>query len=125
MSSNSLKRTEILKGKIAIRSLFEDGRKAHDFPIMLIWRWKSKGDVPLRMAFTVSKKKFKRAVDRNRIKRLLREAYRLNNEPLSAIAQEKNSSLEAMLIYTGRKMPEMKEVEQKIIALLSRLQIEE
>jgi len=57
------------------------------------------------MGVGVSAKNFKRAVDRNRIKRQMRECYRLQKEILLAIAQEPKG-LNLFFVYTDRELPE-------------------
>jgi ribonuclease P protein component len=128
MPNKSLKRSEILKSTSSIAELFSSGKRLHAFPLMLVWRTTtaSPGEIQVhKIAFSVSKRKFRRAVDRNRIKRLMREAYRLNKHLLESKFDDSELKLEAMLTYTGKKMPNYKELEVKIIELLGRLSIEE
>jgi ribonuclease P protein component len=68
-----------------------------------------------------SSKNFKKAVDRNRIKRLIREAYRLQKNPLHDILKGKNQQLRLFIIYTGREVPEFKTVFDKMRLILQRL----
>ena len=74
-----------------------------------------------RMAVSVPKKKIKRAVDRNRIKRLTREGYRLNKQLLTDVCKNKNAAIDFMLIYTGNVNPEFITVQSKIVLILQRL----
>ena len=74
---------------------------------------------PLQAGFGASRRNFKRAVDRNRIKRLSREGYRLQKEPLLRKLQEKGLSMAVFFIYTGRELPDYPTVTEKIgVALL-------
>ena len=73
------------------------------------------------MAVSVPKKKIKRAVDRNRIKRLTREGYRLNKQLLIEVCNNKNAAIDFMLIYTGNVNPEFITVQSKIVLILQRL----
>lgn len=127
MPKNSLKRSEILKSASSIADLFSSGNKLHVFPVMLVWR-----AVPTspkrnlnKIAFSVSKRNFKRAVDRNRVKRLLREVYRQNKHLLESKLDHSGLRIEALLNYTGKKMPNYQQLEAKIIELLERLSLEE
>ena len=70
---------------------------------------------------TVSKKKFKRAVDRNRIKRLMREAWRLEKPPLEnrLAANEKQRAI--VFIFVGNELPTLEQVQSAIASLVSQM----
>lgn len=70
---------EKLKSKKLIQQLFTNGNQITVFPLRLMYlEIEHNSNYPIQTGVTVSKKKFARAVDRNRIKRLMRETYRLN-----------------------------------------------
>ena len=71
----------------------------------------------------MSKKYFKKAVHRNRIKRLVREAYRLQKGELIKATKEKPSSLKLFFIYTAKDLPDFELVKQKVAEALFRLQL--
>ncbi|WP_317045208.1 ribonuclease P protein component [Formosa algae] len=74
-------KTEKLKSKITIEKLFTEGKSVSAYPLRLVYLKTSFEDnVTIKAGVSVSKRNFKLAVDRNRIKRLLREAYRLNKK---------------------------------------------
>lgn len=75
----------------------------------------------LQAGFTVSSKYFKKAVDRNRAKRLMREAYRLQKGTLNEILKEQHKQLAVFFIYVGNELPEYKTVFDKTGAVLTRL----
>lgn len=76
---------------------------------------------PLQTGFGVSARLFGKAVDRNRIKRLSREAWRLQRHPLSGVLREKGLSMTLFLIYTGKQLPDYQTVTQKIGVILQKL----
>jgi ribonuclease P protein component len=76
---------------------------------------------PLQAGFGAGSRHFKKAVDRNRIKRLSREAYRLQKQPLIDVLTEKGRSMALFLIYTGKELPDHATVKAKIGVLLQKL----
>jgi ribonuclease P protein component len=76
---------------------------------------------PLQAGFGASSRHFKKAVDRNRIKRLSREAYRLQKEPLLRRLSEKGCSMAVFFIYTGKELPGYEAVAEKIGVALQKL----
>ena len=75
----------------------------------------------LQVGVGVSTKNFKQAVDRNRIKRLTREAWRLQKTPLQEIIEQKGKPYAIFIIYTGKELPAYEEVSEKIAVILKRL----
>lgn len=76
----------------------------------------------MQAGFTVSARNFKKAVDRNRIKRLMREAYRLQKNPLREHLQESRKSIAVFFVYTGNELPQYDVVFEKINTALQKLQ---
>jgi ribonuclease P protein component len=76
---------------------------------------------PLQAGFGAGARHFKKAVDRNRIKRLSREAYRLQKNPLLQRLEEKRLSLAVFFIYTGKELPDYGTVSDKIGVALQKL----
>lgn len=75
----------------------------------------------LLSGFAVSTKNFKRAVDRNRIKRLGREAFRLNKHVLTLQLEASHQQLQVFFIFTDKKLPDYKLIEPKMQACLKKL----
>jgi ribonuclease P protein component len=122
MNRNTLGRSERLKSEKAISELFETGISLIVQPIRLIYQLKySTESSPVKVGFVVPKKNFKRAVDRNLLKRRMREAYRLNKQILFKEGSSSFSGLEIMLIYQGQKAEDFKKISGSIIALLNKL----
>ena len=76
---------------------------------------------PLQFGVGVGARNFKKAVDRNRIKRLTRESYRLQKEILYRSLQEKGVQLAVFFIFTGRELPVYKLIYEKMGLCLQRL----
>ena len=74
-----------------------------------------------KLLITVSKRHLKRAVDRNKVKRLVREAYRNNKNSFLASYKNNESSLMFGLIYNAKTILSYAEIEKKIILILQRL----
>ena len=77
----------------------------------------------LQFGAGVSKRHFKRAVDRNRIKRLLREAYRTQKLPLQALLKERGYG-KLFILYTGKELPDYQLIREKVGKVLGRLEKE-
>ena len=76
-------KNEKLKSKISIGLLFSEGKSVSKYPLRLVYHSGSLNEnEKIKMGVSVSKKYFKKAVDRNRFKRILRETYRLNKHIL-------------------------------------------
>ena len=73
---------EKLKSKTTIDLLFSEGKSVSKFPLRLVYVPIADTDAKIKISVSVSKKYFKKAVDRNYFKRVLRENYRLNKEIL-------------------------------------------
>lgn len=110
-------RQEKLKSRKIIERLFTEGKSVSKFPLRLVFL---KTDLPeevrIQATVSVSKRNFKKAVDRNRIKRLLREAYRLNKHKLP---EQCDASYAFMILYQAREMPDYKAIEHKMKQLLT------
>jgi ribonuclease P protein component len=77
---------------------------------------------PLQAGFTVSSRNFKKAVDRNRIKRLMRECYRLQKNELKNSLEKNNKMLAVFFIYRGNEMPAYSDIFDKMGDALRRLE---
>jgi len=110
---------EKLKSKKLLEELFSSGKKLTEFPIKLVYKQLNfEDDVLIKAGVSVPKRNFKKAVDRNRIKRLLREGYRLNKHILY---DGLNQKYVCMFLYLSKDMPTFEEVNIKMECLLKKL----
>ncbi|MCB2378927.1 ribonuclease P protein component [Hymenobacter sp. BT635] len=119
--SYSFPKEEHLCRKKLIEELFGRGSSFGLYPLRLVWlRAPAPTSAPPQVLVSVSKRSFKRAVDRNYLKRLMREAYRLNKYRLTE-APGGHPVGTIAFIYTGKEKKPFALVEKKLISGLERL----
>jgi ribonuclease P protein component len=119
----SFGKKEKLKSKIVIDSLFAEGNSVKKYPLRLVYLpLESSSENVNKVAVSVPKRSFKRAVDRIKLKRLMREAYR-KNKYLVTNNLDKNYAL--MFIYTGRDIWDYDELFRSSEELLKRFMEQE
>ena len=122
MSFFSFRKDEILRKKKLIDRLFAEGTSFFVYPYKIFWLPAPlESHFPVQIMFSVSKRTFKNAVDRNRIKRQIREAYRMNKHQLYEHLDHNQQQGVLAIIYTARVHISSQEIEIKIKAALQRL----
>ena len=118
---NTFPKSERLSSKTIIEALFTQGVTIKRYPFVIKYLpLREPQDKVTQILFSVSKRNFKRAVDRNKIKRLMREAYRLNKAPLATLSKK----YAIAYIYTARKILPFNEISAKLKESILRLEQE-
>ncbi len=113
---------EKLKSKKLFEQLFQEGKSITKFPLKLIYlKAPLSENVKIQTGVAVPKKNFKSAVKRNRIKRLLRESYRLNKD---IVFNNIEGEFAFLFLYLGKEMPQYQAVEESMIAILQKFVIQ-
>lgn len=121
----TFKKEERLSKDKIIDQLFKEGKSFLIFPLRIVWFENDLNtEFPAQVLISVPKKKIRKAVNRNLIKRRIREAYRKNKSSLYEILNKASRKCTFAIIYTSSEIACYKELEQKIILSLQRLQSE-
>lgn len=114
----TFKKEEKLKSKKLIEQLFAEGKSVTVYPVKLVYlKVEHKGNYPIQAGVSVSKRKVKKAVRRNRIKRLLRESYRKHKHLVYGQLEEKYIF---MFLYLDENEEKYVVLEGKMIDLLKK-----
>jgi ribonuclease P protein component len=117
----TLGKRERISGTKRIEQLFSAGDSFIAYPLRVVCMRRSTADEGVSVLVSVSKRKFKRAVKRNRIKRLIREAFRLNKEPFLNICQQYGTGLDMAFLFLKNELSDFREIENAIIKAASML----
>ena len=114
---NTLGKQERLKSKKLIEKLYSEGNSVKTFPLrMMFVQTKHTSDFPCQVGVSVAKRNFKKAPDRNRLKRLMRETYRLQKE---IVYNNLEQPYVFMISYIGREEIKYEELYPKMEKLLT------
>ncbi|MDZ4840206.1 MAG: ribonuclease P protein component [Bacteroidota bacterium] len=122
MASFRFHKSERLCSKIKIQSIFSktQGVTTHlHFPILFLCLPTTFSEsVTTQVMISVSKRKFKHAKDRNRIKRIMREAWRLNNSELKTKLLEHHIQLAIVMVYMPDFLPDFAQIQNSVIGFV-------
>lgn len=121
------KKAERIYKKDDFKKLFQEGEQFLIHPYKVVYYFKEESenknpDFPLQFAVSIPKKRFKRAVDRNLLKRRTKEAFRLHRNTLKHQLQKELQGLNILLVYCDTDILDYRLIEDKIILILQRLQ---
>ncbi|MBK9015381.1 MAG: ribonuclease P protein component [Saprospiraceae bacterium] len=120
MTDFTFKKAERLKSLKIIGGLFKGGQSFGIYPLRLFWSAHplGPGDAPVQFTVSVAKKNFKSAVARNRIKRKVREAYRLNKHRLYLRLEGNPQQYACMVLYVAKEDLPMPQIEKAMQTML-------
>ncbi|MEA4937314.1 MAG: ribonuclease P protein component [Paludibacter sp.] len=113
---------EKLCGEIRIGKLFSEGKAFIVYPLRVVYlQSEERTNTPVKVLISVPKKKIRFAVQRNKIKRLIREAYRLNKSDFIVAINEKHISLHIAITYVADKETDFTLIQEKVRLILSKI----
>jgi ribonuclease P protein component len=122
MKRFSFHKTERLCSEVAVSEVFISGTSLQKYPLRMLYLKTDGGSGPaLKAAFTVPKRSFKRAVDRNLLKRRMREAYRLNRGDLAGVFTDKGYRMHVVFAFYSHDIATYPEIETAMVLLLNQL----
>ena len=102
--------------------MFSGGARSFSvFPLRVVYLPVEELEAPVSILVSVSKRRFKRAVKRNRVKRQIREAYRKNKHGLLRVLQEEGRQLAVAFIYLSDRLVDSVEIEERMKIALARI----
>ncbi|MCF8345663.1 MAG: ribonuclease P protein component [Bacteroidales bacterium] len=122
MASRTFNRSEKLKSRKSIESLFRGGYNVSSPPFRMLYRAVEQRTAPALMTVAVPKRLIRNAVDRNLVKRRTREAYREIKLPLyNKIREKQDTSYEILFLYQSGEIADYKTIKNAVTFLLHRL----
>ncbi len=121
MGRYSFGKNEKLCSRLLIDKLFKSGRSFKEYPFRVVHMPVEASNVTAKVLISVPKKRFKKAVSRNKIKRLIREVYRLNKNELHEFWQEERKYFAIAFVYIGNEIPNYQELDETMKRTLSKL----
>jgi ribonuclease P protein component len=127
LPKHTLNKSDRLKSYTKIRALFNAGEKLKQFPLTVFYLFgeekaEEKKEGSLQMGVAVGSRNFKKAVDRNLLKRRIREAYRLQKNELRAVLLESQTVLEVFFVYGDNQIADYATISNAMKKILEKLQ---
>lgn len=120
--ANTLRKPERLNKKKVIEKMFAGGSRSFSvFPLRVVYLPVEELEESASILISVSKRRFKHAVKRNRVKRQIREAYRMNKHELLNVLAQKQCRLAIAFIYLSDQLVESSVIEDRVKTALARI----
>ncbi|OYT10350.1 MAG: ribonuclease P protein component [Bacteroidetes bacterium 4572_112] len=129
--NQGLTKAERINSNLTIEDIFRNGNSVFSYPYRLVWIENKLDEdiIPSEILLSVGKKRFKKAVDRNAIKRLIRESYRINKNVIWEYCKENNLKLQMGIVYVGKEISDfdshnkaMKKLIEKLLNSISKVE---
>jgi ribonuclease P protein component len=126
LARHTLSKTERLKSYKRIRILFAEGLKFKVQPLLVYYKLSTFQSTEMKVEFlqmgvSVGSRYFKKAVDRNLIKRRIREAYRQNNQDLKQVLHKSNNRMDIFFVYTVSEKLSYDQIQEAMKRILQNL----
>ena len=118
---NEFPKSEKLCGQLRIAALYKEGHRFTAFPLRVTYLQIPDSNVAPKVLIWAPKSLFKHAVDRNRLRRLMREAYRLNAQPLRDYCCENNCSYYLAFNYMDSELRTQEQISKAMRKAIKRL----
>ena len=119
----SFPKKQHLKHRKLFDALFSSGRKEFQHPVLAVWKvTELQESVPVQTGFTASKRNYKKAVKRNELKRIMRESYRTQKQPLEEYLAEQNKQIALLFVMLKTDNTSYEVVQAKILLLLQEIE---
>jgi ribonuclease P protein component len=123
-TNNRFVKAERLSSKRRLDLLFQKGSSNWEGCLRMTYLLSNEAlDAPIQIMFSVPKRQFRKAVDRNLLKRRMRESYRTNKHDLYEKIKAENKYLLLALLYVGKEIEEYVEIESRLKRLLTKIQL--
>lgn len=120
---STFRKEERLKSNLAVHALFNQGQSLSSFPFKIYWDITEDPaqEFPVKVAISVPKKKFRRAVDRNLMKRRIRESYRKNKHSLYDFLLKSDLKIVMVILFLADELIPYDRLESVLKTLFSKL----
>jgi len=122
MPTHIFPKSHRLKSRKKLQQVFAAGKSVRTKDLRLVYLAEKTGASDIKCGMGLTTRNFKHAVDCNRIKRLLREAYRLQQHELKSYVEAHLLNLSLFILYTGKELPCYQDVYENVGIALQKLQ---